>query len=49
MQLPGPFLSPSSKKKKIVTSLINNSGLIILCVKTMNVFTCGEEISKLAV
>ena len=29
------------------TSLINNSGLVFIRVKIMNVFTCGEEISKL--
>ena len=33
----------------LATSLINNSGLIFICVKIMNIFTCGEEISKLAV
>ena len=30
-------------------SLINNSRLIFICVKIINVFTCSEEISKLAV
>ena len=29
--------------------LINNSGLSFICFKIMNAFTCGEEISKLAV
>ena len=33
----------------IGTNLINKSGLIFICVKIMNVLTCGEEISKLAV
>ena len=33
----------------LATSLINNFGLIFKYVKIMNVFTCGEEISKLAV
>ena len=33
----------------LATSLINNSGLIFICVKIMDVFTCGEKISKLGV
>ena len=33
----------------LATSLINNFGLIFICVKNMNVFTCDEEISKLVV
>ena len=33
----------------IATSSINNSGLVFICVKIMNVFIGGEEISKLAV
>ena len=33
----------------LVTSLIKNSGLVFIDVKIMNVFTCGEGISKLAV
>ena len=33
----------------LATSLINNFALIFKYVKIMNVFTCGEEISKLAV
>ena len=33
----------------LATSLINNSGLIFICVKIMNIVTIGEEISKLAV
>ena len=32
----------------LATSLINNSGLIFIYVKVMNVFSCGEQISKLA-
>ena len=31
------------------TSLIKTSGLIFIFVKIMNIFTCGEEISKLTV
>ena len=38
-----------SHSSLFATSLMNNSGLIFKCVKIMNVFTCGEEISKLAV
>ena len=30
-------------------SLINNFELIFICAKIMNVFTCSEDISKLAV
>ena len=33
----------------LAISLIKNSGLIFVCVKTINVITCAEEIRKLAV
>ena len=33
----------------LATSLINKSELIFKCAKILNVFTCGEETSKLAV
>ena len=33
----------------LATNLIHNSGFIYICVKIINVFTCGEEISKSAV
>ena len=33
----------------LAASLNNNSGLIFICLKIMNLFTCGEDISKLAV
>ena len=33
----------------LATILITNSGLIFICVKIMNVYTCAKEISKLVV
>ena len=33
----------------LAISLINNSGLIFIYVKIMNLLTCGEDIGKLAV
>ena len=32
----------------LASSLINNCGLLLICIKIMNVFTCDEEISILA-
>ena len=47
---PPPHPTPSSAHiLSLVASCSNNSGLIFIWVKIMNLFACGEEISKLAV